>query len=99
MYIIILDIRIPQPYALLYTTTGTLSVIIQIQRVRSIARWYPCLFGRFEHSRGLLNTQCDVHKVSLFDCHYPPGDDEAVQLPAIPGVDRSLCEVHSQLYV
>lgn len=43
VYIIILDIRIPQSYALLYTTTGTLSVIIQIQRVRSIARWYPYL--------------------------------------------------------
>lgn len=43
VYIIILDIRISQSYALLYTTTGTLSVIIQIQRVRSIARWYPYL--------------------------------------------------------
>lgn len=93
MYIIILDIRIPQSYALLYTTN------IQIQRVRSIARWYPYLFGRFEHSRGLLNIQCYVHKVSFFDCLYPPGDDEAVQLPSIPGVDRSLCEVRSQLYV
>lgn len=40
VYIIILDIRIPQSYALLYTTTGTLSVIIQIQRV-----FVPLLFG------------------------------------------------------